>query len=197
VYVTSKVAFNSASEHGTFVTRLRADHSVAWSETISTLPSDIANAVALSPSGDLFITGATFLTFGPEFRQEDAFLIKIDRATGAAIWVAEGGGTGTDYPTALAFDGDGNIYVGGLTQGSVVDGVANQGSFDIFAMKFSPDGKQLAAWQRGTPAFDQITSMAVDRCGRVFVGGSTGGAIVPGHASAGREDMFVMKADLR
>ena len=66
-YVTSKVALNNASAHGTFVTRLRADHSVAWSETISTLPSDIANAVALSPSGDLFITGATFLTLGPSF----------------------------------------------------------------------------------------------------------------------------------
>jgi hypothetical protein len=64
-------------------------------------------------------------------------------------------------------------------------------------MKFSPGGTQLAAWQRGTPAFDQITSMAVDRCGRVFVGRSTGGAIVPGAASAGRDDMFVMKADLR
>ena len=45
-----------------------------------------------------------------------------------------------------------------------------------------------------SPTTDKV---AVDRCGRVFVGGSTGGAIVPGAASAGRDDMFVMKADLR
>jgi outer membrane protein assembly factor BamB len=154
------------------------------------------NAVALSRSGDLFITGGTFLTFGATDRQEDAFLIKVDKATGAAIWVVEGGGPGTDYPTALAFDHDGNIYVGGITQGSVVDGVVNQGSFDIFVLKFSPSGEQLAAWQRGTAAFDQITGLAVDRCGRVFAAGFTGGALVSGHASAGREDMFIMKADL-
>ena len=114
------------------------------------------------------------------------------------LWVAEGGGpVNIDYPTALAFDGDGNIYVGGLTQGSIVEGVANQGSFDIFAIKFSPGGKQLAAWQRNTSAFDQnhehgrrpLRPRVRRRVHR--------GAIVPGAATAGREDMFVMKADLR
>jgi len=197
VYVTNMVSLNNRTSHGIFVSKLRADHSVAWSETISTLPSDAVNAVALSPSGELFITGGTFLTFGPTDRQEDAFLIKVDKATGAALWVVEGGGAGTDYPTALAFDRSGNIYVGGITTGSVVDGVTNQGSFDIFVLKFSPSGEQLAAWQRGTSTFDQINGLAVDRCGRVFAAGFTGGGIVSGQASAGREDMFLMKVDLR
>ena len=174
------MAINNRSPYGIFVTKLRADQSVVWNEIISTLGSDAVNAVALSPSGDLFVTGATSLTIGPSSSgQQDAFLLKIDRATGSLIWVAEGGGPQTDYPTALAFDRTGNIYVAGVTFGSVVDGVANQGSGDIFAMKFSPSGEQLGAWQRGTPTYDQITSMAVDRCGRVFVGGFTGGPSSP------------------
>jgi hypothetical protein len=39
--------------------------------------------------------------------------------------------------------------------------------------------------------------MAIDHCGRVFVAGYTEGAIVPTRSSAGGQDMFIMKADLR
>jgi hypothetical protein len=72
--------------------------------------------------------------------------------------------------------------------------VTNQGGADIFAMKFAPTGELVSAWQRGTPVDDLPTSMAVDHCGNVFVGGFTASALLPGHASAGGEDMLILRA---
>jgi hypothetical protein len=43
--------------------------------------------------------------------------MKIDRATGAPLWTAQAGGPDSDYPTALAFDAAGNIYLAGITLG--------------------------------------------------------------------------------
>jgi formylglycine-generating enzyme required for sulfatase activity len=184
--------------HGILLAKMWSDLSVAWIVNLSSLPFDAITAVALSPSGDLFVTGGTFLTLGRKaFGQEDAFLIKIDKQTGSPLWATQAGGADSDYPTALAFDAAGNIYISGITLGSVADSVTNQGETDIFAMKFAPSGQLVSVWQTGTSADDEATSLAVDHCGDVLVGGYTRGALIPGHPSAGGEDMFVVKADLR
>jgi hypothetical protein len=196
-FVTFSVPSNTHGSHGNFVSRLRPDQSSVWTDLVSDLPVDAVTAVALSPAGDLFVIGGTFLTLGAQaFGQEDAFLVELDKDTGALVWAAQAGGPDSDYPTALAFDAAGNIYVAGTTLGSVVAGVTNQGQADVFVMKFSPAGALLSAWQTGTSADDQATSLAVDRCGNAFVGGYTRGAIVPGRSSLGGEDMFVLEAKL-
>jgi hypothetical protein len=59
-----------------------------------------------------------------------------------------------------------------------------------------PAGELLSAWQTGTAADDELTSMAVDACGNVLVGGYARGALLPGQPNAGGEDMFLMKARL-
>jgi len=51
-------------------------------------------------------------------------------------------------------------------------------------------------WRRGSVGDDMAAGIAVDACGRVFVGGFTTGALIAGQPSAGRRDMFVVKADL-
>jgi hypothetical protein len=196
-YVTTLVASSRSPENGISVSKLDAQQALVWDQVLSPDSFDAVNAVALSPTGDLFVTGGTFHTLGAQaFGQEDAFLMKLDRATGAPVWIAQAGGPDSDYPTALAFDAAGNIYVAGITLGSVIAGVPNQGSSDLFAMKFSPAGALVSVWQRGTPDDDELTSVAVDSCGRVFVGGYTRGALVNGQANLGGEDMFILDAAL-
>ncbi len=126
-YVVTTVSANP-SVSGIFVTKLRGDHTTAWTARISDSPFDALTAVALSPAGELYVTGGTFLTLGAKaFGQEDAFVMKLDKETGAPLWTGQAGGADSDYPTALAVDAQGNVAIAGYTLGSVVDGVANQG----------------------------------------------------------------------
>ena len=196
MYVTSLIT--GGAQRGIYVKKYNSDGSIAWSHQITNLSPDAANAVGLSPSGDLFVTGATFATLGAmAFGQQDAFLLKMDKATGNVVWAAQAGGPDTDYPTAMAFDADGNIYIAGYSFGSVVAGTDNQGGLDAFAMKFDPSGKLLSAWEKGTAEDEIVTSMTVDACGKAYVGGYTKGALVDSTKStAGGFDMFVLRAAL-
>lgn len=183
-------------EEGIYVEKLARTGEVLWSTRISPLWVDMVTAVALSPAGELFVTGATFLQLGRErFGQQDAFILKLDPETGRAQWATQAGSSESDYPTALAFDGEGNIYIAGETLGSVVPG-AFRGAADVFAMKLDTTGALVSAWQKGSPAYDSPTSMVVDPCGRVLVGGYSRGALGDsGRAPAG-DDMFILRAAL-
>jgi hypothetical protein len=65
----------------------------------------------------------------------------------------------------------------------------------VFAMKFGPRGDLLGSWQSGTDADDIATTMAVDHCGHVLIGGFSQGAMVSdGPAPAGGDDIFVVRA---
>ncbi|HVZ75203.1 MAG TPA: hypothetical protein VHJ20_22640 [Polyangia bacterium] len=197
-YLTSLVASDRNGPNGIFVTKQRADHSIAWQGRISPAAFDAVNAVVLSPSGDLFVTGGTFNKLGAKvFGQEDAYVLKIAATTGALAWATQMGGPDSDYPTAIAIDAHGDVVISGITLGSVVDGVTNRGEGDVFAAKLSgADGTLLSTWQTGTTADDEATSLAIDACGDVLVGGATSGTIVPGATSAGGEDMFILRAKL-
>jgi len=181
---------------GSYVKKIAADGTELWNTKVTTSSFDNATAVALSPAGLLFITGGTFATLGKEsFGQQDAFVMNIDKATGAIGWATQAGSTGSEVPVGLGFDADNNIYIAGITDGSVVDGAPPLGADDVFAMKFDPNGNLLASWQSGTPAEDFVTTMAVDHCGHLLIGGFSQGAMVSdGPAPAGGDDMFVVRA---
>jgi outer membrane protein assembly factor BamB len=170
--------------------------SQVWSKQITSSLGDVATAVALSPSNELFVTGATFQRLGSTSHgQQDAFVLKINKATGETVWAAQAGSPDSEVPTSLAFDDAGNIYIAGSTSGAIGDSDVNQGGLDVFAMKFDPSGKLLSTWQTGTPEHDLVTSMVVN-CGKVLLGGFTRGALVEGSSGTTGEDMFVIQAPL-
>lgn len=193
MYVTSSVTGGRLV--GIHIKKLNSDGTEVWTHRISPISADVAT-VAMSPTNELIVTGATSVTLGSaSYGLQDAFVLKMDKATGDVIWAAQAGSTDSDYPTALAFDPTGNIYIAGETFGSVVQGVANQGGLDAFAMKFDPNGALLASWQKGSANDEIVTSVAVDRCGKALVGGYSKGALV-GSTTAGGFDMFLLRAAL-
>jgi outer membrane protein assembly factor BamB len=196
MYVTSYIG-GPRDSAGIYVQKLSRDGALLWSTRISSLWVDMVTAVGLSPSGELFVTGATFLQLGKQrFGQQDAFLLKVDTRSGRLLWSAQAGSPESDYPTALAFDDAGNVYLAGETLGSVVPGALNQGSVDVFAMKLDATGALVSSWQKGSAAYDSATSMVVDHCGRVLVGGYSRGALVDGRPGPSGDDMFVLRAAL-
>jgi len=193
MYVTSSVT--GGRSVGIHIKKLSSNGTELWTHRISPISADVAT-VAMSPTNDLIVAGATSVLLGNKaYGGQDAFVLKVDKATGDVTWAAQAGSDNSDYPTALAFDPAGNIYIAGETFGSVLDGGVNQGGLDAFAMKFDPNGALLSSWQKGTEQDELVTSVAVDRCGKALVGGYSKGSLVKA-STAGGYDMFVLRAAL-
>jgi hypothetical protein len=195
-YVSSTVN-GKADQRGMFVSKVDASGQVLWSALLDNEPGDYLSAIGLSPNGDLIVSGAASLSIaGTEVGQQDAFVAKVDKATGLLQWATDAGSPGPDFPTAMAFDDAGNIYVTGETLGTFSGTATNQGNIDIFAVKVGPSGGVISAWERGSADDDIAAGIAVDPCGSVVIGGYTTGALIAGQSNAGRRDMFIVKADL-
>jgi len=126
---------------------------------------DTAVALALDPSGGVFVTGSSAGgTTGSDFAT-----IKYD-ADGNVVWTARyDGPAGTgDLPSALALDEAGNVYVTGAS-----DGLGTIGS-DYATVKYDPAGNQLwVARHNGLLGEDDAASgLALDGSGNVYVTGT-------------------------
>ena len=120
------------------------------------------------------------------------------------------GTTQNDTAYKVVTDANGNIYVAGVTYGTLSGGVpdktgnfianVHQGGADIFVAKYDPNGNQLWAVQFGSPGDDFAQGLAVytppsgTTAQIVYVSGWTTD-VMPGNKSAGAIDAFVAKLD--
>ncbi len=136
--------------------------------------SDIANAVAVDTSGNVFVTGYSFSTRGTQFNEDYS---KTDYATiaysgaGVPLWTNRYNGTGNagDQAIAVAVDAGGNVFVTGFSGGS------GSGS-DYATIAYSGAGMPLWTNRYNGPAnsSDGANAVAVDGSGNVFVTGYSG-----------------------
>ena len=127
---------------------------------------DVAQALALDGTGNVFITGRSTNTRG----DYDYVTIKYSSA-GVPLWTKryDGPGNSTDIPNAIRADANGNVYVTGRSYGT-------NGGFDYATIKYSGTGVPL--WTnrfdgRGN-IYNEGRAVAVDGAGNVFVTGSCG-----------------------
>ena len=107
------------------------------------------------------------------------------------------GTSGEDSARAVVVD-DTGIYVAGVTSGTL-PGQTNAGGTDAFVRKYSLSGDLVWTRQFGSNLDDTATGIGFTPAGvdppGIFVGGETDGAL-PGQASAGGTDGFVLRLDL-
>jgi hypothetical protein len=114
-------------------------------------------------------------------------------------WSKSGGDTVTDRAEAIAFDGDGNVYVTGSFEGTINLGgtdLVGLGGEDVFVASYDAAGVHRWSVQAGGTGTDRGISITVDAADNVIVGGDfEGTAIFPVGAlvSAGSSDLFIMK----
>lgn len=135
---------------------------------------DKAKAIAVDDAGNVYVTGSTCT------QNDDSgnciaskyVTIKYD-SDGNQLWVAtySGLGNGTDEPTAIAVDGDGNVYVTGASWG---DGTLT----DYATIKYDGSGNQLWLRRYNGPLSgnDRATALVLDGDGNVYVTGESQGA---------------------
>lgn len=142
------------------------------------------NAIALGPSGDLFIAGDM---------GEDAFergYLARYTPSGERVWLSEME-TGTTYVHALAIGADGAIYVAGRI-GGAFPGETSNGQSDAFVRRYDAEGELVWTKQFGTSAGDEVDAIAVATDGSIYVAGSTQGAFQD-QTHAGSEDAYFGK----
>ena len=97
----------------------------------------------------------------------------------------------SDFGRGVSADGLGNVYISGLTAGSL--GGPNAGHDDAFVAKYDTAGNLQWIRQLGTIDGDGSTSVSADGLGNVYISGGTAGSL--GGPNAGEGDAFVSKFD--
>ena len=172
-----------------FIAKLNAAGSaLVYATYLGGSGNDIANAIAVDASGEVYVAGYTDSSNLPVSNalyprptgEGDAFVAKLTAAGSALVFSTYLGGTLTDIASALALDPVGNVYVAGSTLSTdfpVISGAlqtVNHGSYDAFVSKLNVSGNALLySTYLGGEGPDQATGIVVDASGEAYVGGLT------------------------
>ncbi|WP_324671740.1 SBBP repeat-containing protein [Hymenobacter sp. GOD-10R] len=194
--ISLTTATGSGIEPDIFVARLApADGSWQWAVRAGGSSNEFCDGIAADATGHLFVAGAyignaTFsnpgggqLTLPGYVNGVDAFVARLDAATGTWQWTASGGSYSPyvgadDYINAIALDNSGDAYVVGSFTGnatfgslSLSTGAATERSSKMFVARLNG---ATGAWRwvvRAGNGEDRATAIRVDATGHVYMAG--------------------------
>ena len=174
------------------------DPVLSYSTYLGGSDMDYANAIAVDPSGNAYVTGYTASIDFPLVKPVqsspgggtctdgvdtiacfDAFVTKLNPAGTALVYSTYLGGSNEDYATGIALDASGDAYVTGYTNSTdfpVKNALQaeNAGGYDAFVAELSADGASLIYSTYWGGSSDDIgTGVAVDSSGNAYISGYT------------------------
>lgn len=149
--------------------------------------------------GSLSFGGSTFTSSGGY----DAFVAKLDGASGEHLWSRRLGGAEDQAAWSVAEDAQGNVIVIGEFLGQMSVGGGNslqsEGGYDVFVAKYNgEDGDHMWSRRFGNSEDQIARGVAVTKTGEILVTGSFSGGVDFGTGlleSAGSFDAFVLTLD--
>ncbi len=168
VYVTGQ-SMGMGTDFDYVTIKYDADGNQVWLDRYNGTGNgpDKPSAIAVDADGNVYVTGAS-TGLGTGF---DYLTIKYG-AAGNRLWVdrRNGAANGDDYPTAMALDAAGNVYVTGYAAGVGT-------GYDYATLKYDPAGNII--WGRlydgDAHGDDAPQAIAVDAAGSVYVTGYSWG----------------------
>ena len=175
--------------------------------------NDIGKSVATDQYGNTYllgIFGGPQIIFGNDTLLSsgngNVFLVKFD-INGNVTWLKNAGGVYGNFPTAVASDNFGNVFVAGIYSSSILifgnDTLTNSynGSSDVYLVKYDSAGNVSWAKTGGGDNSDQLNSLCTDLFGNVYITGIFDGdnmifdtdTII--NANYGAGDIFLVKYD--
>jgi hypothetical protein len=132
------------------------------------------------------------------FQRWNSYVDKFD-VQGNPVWTTvlfpdppyENGSSSLTYVHGLTADSAENIYVTGITAGSLEG--TNLGSYDAFVRKFDSSSNVLWTRQFGTTSTDYANSITTDTTGNIYIAGSSTGNLQ--NTNLGSYDAYVRKYD--
>lgn len=133
---------NSGGGGDIFLVKFNAAGTKLWSRLLGTTLTDIGAALATDSFDNVYIGGFTNggLHGNSNAGAEDVVLIKYN-SSGERQWTRQMGSAMDDNVRGLAADSNDNLYILGITNGSL-DGNSNVGGSDIFIAKYTASGSK-------------------------------------------------------
>jgi len=198
VYITGSTSGSldgntSAGSNDALLVKYDSSGTKIWTRQLGSTNYDIAYGVAIDSNNNVYITGFTdgSLDGNTSAGSFDVFLVKYD-STGTKVWTRQLGTTAIDYARDVAIDSNNNVYITGITQGSL-DGNTHAGNNDVFLVKYDSSGSKIWTRQLGTTAIDYVEGVAIDSNNNVYITGYTLGSLYG--TNAGNNDAFLVKYD--
>ncbi len=198
----------SAGANDGFVAKYDVSGNIVWAKVFGApIGSDKGRAMAVSPSGDIYITGN--FTYNTSFGSftlstsggNDMFVVKMS-TNGDFIWAKKAGGNSQDRGYGIAIDASDNVYVTGtFTQSATFKNttITNSGNHSTFLAKYDSNG----SFQWVTAGGDccdttKANSIALDDSGNIYLAGYFMDHTKFGSyqfTSQGMSDVYVVKYD--
>lgn len=161
-----------------------------WKQQLGSSKHDTSYGVAADSKGNVYISGNTTGPLAGTYHgEEDAWVAKYN-SSGALVWDRQLGTSSLDESRGVATDSKGNVYISGLTGGSLAG--PNQGYADAWVAKYDSSGTRLWDRQLGSVGADQSFNVATDSVGNVYISGSTSGSLTKARSEFDN-DAFVAK----
>jgi len=173
-----------------------------WAQQIGGAGDDNAYRVALTANG-LVVAGSykqsiTYDGMNASTTGTDAYIAKLDTATGAPIWFHALGSSNVSSPPgpALAVDTNGDIYIAVSFQGTLVfptTTLTSAGDYDVALIKYDGDGNFVWARQIGGTMAETAWDLSARDNMVIVTGVFSGTTMIQGgsHTSAGATDGFL------
>ena len=196
---------NTAQFYGgdVFVGKYSPDGTRLWLNQLGSFgtnnnPFDQISSTVLDSAGNLYISGDTEGSLPDNTNQggRDVFVAKYD-SNGTRLWVRQHGSSSIENISFSVLDRLGNIYVSGLTGGSLPgsNSLNSVNSRNLFVAKYDPNGNR--PWVSQLPSNNAaISSTALDESGNLYISGITYSYTLDGkNYNNGGKDVFVVKYD--
>jgi len=211
------VLFTEGQSDG-FFAKYNSNGQYQWAKNIGGSDFDAANRIVAADNGDVYVAGGFIGTAdmnGSDIGTNeitsagfgDVFLVKYNHA-GVFIWAKKIGGLAGESVTALDFDQNGNVYVGGDFFGNIRfnssnnDSLTSLGNNDVFFTKYNTSGDFIWAKSFGGTQADDLSGLSIGIDNRIYISGYFRGTIdlnaSPTHSpftSAGEIDIFLAAYD--
>ncbi|SCY90360.1 DUF7948 domain-containing protein [Flavobacterium caeni] len=180
----------ASGNYDAFLAKFNASGTLLWATYYGGTGTDKGNAVALDPSGNVYMAGMTSsgtgiasagAQQGSNAGLDDAFLVKFD-PDGNRLWATYFGGEYFDEGYSCAVDNAGNVYMSGFawsSTGITTAGAHQQatgGATDAFLVKYDSNGVRQWSTYYGGELWE-TGYCATDPNGNVYLAGFTSSTV--------------------
>jgi len=162
-----------------------------WIKQLGSADEDHTAGIATDGQGNVYLAGWTAGMLAEDSTgEDDIWLAKYD-LEGNQLWISQFGSPTRDRSTAIATDGQGNVYLTGWTAGALAGHSA--GETDTWIAKYDAEGNQLWVDQFGSADEDRAWAIAIDSDNNAYLAGWTSGTLEGNNA--GGADAWIAKYD--